>query len=128
MKKIKLLWIALVAMIWIGSAKAQNVNTLFQDEATQLTSATLPTGWSVQAAASALYSANASATIAANSIQTSASAQGGNRGMQFNFPASNTYSNASNIVTFEADWVVTSRYVSSKNGFGFIGYKKGCLF
>ena len=120
MKKIKLLWIALVAMIWIGSAKAQNVNTLFQDEATQLTSATLPTGWSVQAAASALYSANASATIAANSIQTSASAQGGNRGMQFNFPASNTYSNASNIVTFEADWVVTSRYVSSKNGFGFM--------
>ena len=106
-----------MAMIWIGSAKAQNVNTLFQDEATQLTSATLPTGWSVQAAASALYSANASATIAANSIQTSASAQGGNRGMQFNFPASNTYSNASNLVTFEADWVVTSRYVSSKNGF-----------
>jgi hypothetical protein len=120
MRKIRLLLAIMVATFWANSAKAQNVNTLFQDEATQLTSSALPTGWSIQAAASALYSVNASATITANSILSSASGVSGGRGYQLNFPASNTYTNSTGIVTLEADWVVTTRTVGSKNALGFM--------
>jgi len=118
MRKIRLLWAIFLAVFWVGTANAETVKTYFQNELTQLTSTTLPSGWSTAAAAAALYSSNASITVTANSVRTTGSAQGGNRGYCLIVPASNTFGNASNIVVFETDWVVTSGTTGSKNALG----------
>ncbi|MFM2291120.1 MAG: hypothetical protein RIS29_933, partial [Bacteroidota bacterium] len=115
MRKITLLMV----LMWTVLLQAQNVNTYFQDEATQLTSSTLPSGWSI--AGTPIYGSASANTNTSNSIAfITGSSVGSTRGVTLIFPASDTYSNASNIVTLEADWTVTNRVVGSKNSMGFM--------
>jgi hypothetical protein len=119
MRKITLL-LAVMAVFWVSSVKAETVKTYQQNETIQLISSSMPSGWSI--AGTPIYGTANISSITANSIQmlSGGTAPGGGRGLEVDFPATNTYSNASNIVTLEADWTVTNRVMGSRNAIGFM--------